>query len=229
LKERILKVFIQYIYKPLLLWYLKKDRVYEHKGLKILVQKGVFHPRFFFSTRFLLAELEHENLSDKSFLELGAGSGLISFYASKRGAMVTATDINNTAVEGLKYNLTDIRRRYTIKDFDILHSDLFDNIPIQSFDYIIINPPYYPLNPSNESQMAWYCGEDFEYFEKLFSQIGNYLKPGTQVWVSLADVCDVDRIQEIASRYGFGLMMKTSKKILWERNFIYQVGRKLIE
>jgi len=52
---------------------------------------------------------------------------------------------------------------------------LFDRIETKEFDYIIINPPYFPKNPNKEEEFAWFCGNDFQYFKKLFNQIGNYV------------------------------------------------------
>ena len=43
-------------------------------------------------------------LENKRFLELGAGSGLISVFAAQQLAIVTATDINHVALEKLKEN-----------------------------------------------------------------------------------------------------------------------------
>ena len=66
-----------------------------------------FHRKFFIPV-FLPAHSSYFNsfkklpLHGKIFLELGAGNGLISIYAAKKGAKVTATDINPVAVEFLR-------------------------------------------------------------------------------------------------------------------------------
>jgi release factor glutamine methyltransferase len=212
-----IKKLLQVVYKPILVWYLQKDRYYTVEDGRILVKKGVFHPAFFFSTRFLLCELKKEQLTGKTVLELGAGSGLLSFYAAKRGAQVTATDINPVAIEGLKINLKGFPAH-------IIHSDLFDAIPPQIADYILINPPYYPKNPANDVEKAWYCGEHFDYFEKLFQQLESYMQLNTQVWLSLSQDCDIMRIMEIAHRNDLRLTLKIRKRIWWEENFIYRIS-----
>ena len=51
---------------------------------------------------------------------------------------------------------------------------MFDKIEKVNFDYIVINPPYFPKNPKSEKEFAWFCGSDFEYFKKLFSQLKDY-------------------------------------------------------
>ncbi|MCY7410704.1 MAG: 50S ribosomal protein L11 methyltransferase, partial [Chitinophagales bacterium] len=86
----LLKTITNTFYRPLLQRYLKKQRSYTFGEIKIQILPGVFHPGFFFSTKFLISVIEKKNLYKKTFLELGAGSGLISFVAEKLGAVVTA-------------------------------------------------------------------------------------------------------------------------------------------
>ena len=90
--------------KPLLVKYLSATKCYQYKGIKLIIPPEVFHPGFFFSTKLLLQYINQFSLQQKTFLELGAGSGLIAIYAAKKNAMVTATDINPVAVEYLKKN-----------------------------------------------------------------------------------------------------------------------------
>ena len=75
--QKLIKYITNLIYKPLLVKYLSSTRVYIHKGIRLLIPPEVFHPGFFFSTKLLLAYVNRHSLRGKSFLELGAGSGLI--------------------------------------------------------------------------------------------------------------------------------------------------------
>lgn len=214
----IVKKLIDKVYAPLVLFYLKKDRIYNHSGIKLLVKQGVFHPGFFLSTKFLLQAVRQTILLDKTFLELGAGSGLIAFYAAKRGAKVTATDINPIAIEGLEYNKSKLKL-----PIHIIHSDLFDNIAAQKFDYIIINPPYYPKQANNPSEMAWFCGPAFEYFEKLFCQIGAYMQPQSKVIMSLSEDCNMKQIKEIALKNNLQFQLLKRKRMMMEWNELYLI------
>lgn len=218
LVKKVIKKCIQYSYAPFISWYTKADRFYTSKGLKILIKKGVFHPGFFFSTKLLITTLTQCDVKRSNLLELGAGSGLISFYCAKNGANVTATDINPTAIAGLEEN----KKRLAI-NITIIQSDLFNAIPLQVFDYIVINPPYYPKHPNNDEEKAWFCGVNFEYFEKLFNQLGAYTNPKTNVFVSLSEDCDIQKITSIANKNNFQLKEHLNKMTLWERNYIYKV------
>ncbi len=216
--KRIIKKLVQYFYAPFVLWYIKTDRYYHFKGLRILVKAGVFHPGFFFSTKFLISTLSHLKIKNAKVLELGAGSGLISFYCATNGAFVTATDINPIALEGLEENNINLGL-----PINIIGSDLFDKLPKQTFDFIIINPPYYPKQPANDAEKAWYCGTEFEYFEKLFSQLGDYIDTKTIVLMSLSEDCDVNKISSIAIKNKLLLKEHQNKKIFWERNYIFKI------
>ncbi|MEI7977516.1 MAG: methyltransferase [Bacteroidota bacterium] len=216
--KKYTKKFIQVTVGYLILLYLKKDRFYTYNEIKILVKKDVFHPGFFFSTKFLLSSIKTFELTNKKVLELGAGSGIISFYCDKKGANVTSSDISPIAINGLIENNKKLKANVTI-----IESDLFDKIPTQVFDFIIINPPYYPKKPNSDSEKAWYCGENFEYFEKLFKQLNPYNNGNAIVFLSLSEDCDFYKIASIASKNNFLLEKYLSKMILWERNFIYKV------
>ncbi|WP_435354590.1 methyltransferase [Emticicia sp. SJ17W-69] len=198
---------------------ISKDNWIEFRGLSMLIKKGVFHPLFFFSTKFLIEFLEKESIEEKRILELGAGSGLISFYCeSKKKAIVTASDISPIAIDGLKFNRNRLRAK-----LQIIHSDLFKNIPKQVFDYIIINPPYYPKKAVSEEDFAWYCGENFEYFSSLFVQIEGYFNENSKILMVLSDDCKIERIAEISKPFGFTMILLQSKKFYFEKNFIFRI------
>ena len=218
---KLLRWLTSHVFGPIILWYTKRDRTYHYEGLTLLIKRGVFHPRFFFSTKFLLRAIKKQELANKTALELGAGSGLISFYMANRGAQVTATDISTIAIEGLQVNKTNLK-----STIHIIHSDLFAQIPAQSFDYIIINPPYYPKNPNNQEEMAWFCGTNHEYFHKLFVQLGNYMPLNTIVWMSLSEDCNITQIKQIAENNNFFLTLAHKKRIIGELNYIYQIIKK---
>jgi release factor glutamine methyltransferase len=216
---KVIRPIIGRTYKPMLERYLAKPRNYNYSGLSIIVQPGVFHPGFFFSTRLFLEFLKDKELKGKSLLEIGAGSGLISLYAAKEGARVTAIDISNTAVENIKSNasLNGLK-------LDVLYSDMFNNVSPQKFDIVIIAPPYYKKHPEGEAEQAWYCGENGEYFSKLFSGLGGYIQPKSKVWMILSDDCDITMIKTIASSNGMKMDVVLERKKYWEINYIFEIS-----
>ena len=217
-KKSALKKIAFTILHPLSENYLSKERTYKYKNISIVVFPGVFHPGFFFSTKILLKYLESIDLSRKYVLELGAGTGLISIYASKKGSFVTSSDISLTAV----YN-TEKNSKMNDAGLEVVHSDLFDDIPQRRYDYIIINPPYYKKSPASEKEFAWFGGDDFQYFRKLFSQLGNFIYENTNVIMVLSDDTDLDMIKSIAHNSSFQMKEIHHKKMWGENHFIFNV------
>jgi release factor glutamine methyltransferase len=220
----IYKMITNRLVKPFLKYYLKKERPYTYKEFKLTIFSGVFHPGLFFSTKFLAVFVNSLSLENCKFCEPGTGAGLISLTALKKGASVTAFDINKLAVDNCRKNFA--LNKVLFKDnavFEVYQSDLFDKVPAQSFDYIVVNPPYFFKNASDDAGKAWYVGEQGEYFEKFFGQLSSYIHPHSKIYMILADNCEIERIEAIAKKYNFTFRLATSKKIWWETNYIFSI------
>ncbi len=209
---------VSYTYKPLLEKYLSRTRKYRYRDIVLDVSPEVFHPGFFFSTKLLLQYTNTLPVKGKRFLELGCGSGLIAIAAAKRGAIVTASDINPIAVSALEQN-----SRGNNVDMTIIQSDLFKSFPDQQFDVIVINPPYYKKQAVTAKDHAWFCGENGEYFSVLFDTLKGYRHSATQVIMALFEGCDMEMIRGFAARNGFTLTCIYRKRNLLEKNFIYKI------
>ncbi len=220
--NKIYKQLASFLFKPYLIWYLKKERNTKLFGFDLLIRPTVFHPKYFFSSSYLVEFIFKLNLENKKCLELGCGSGIVSLIAYKKNGIVTCSDINEIAVECTKINFNKNFGNYN-PNFNVIKSDLFDLIPKTSFDFVFINPPYFFETVSTENQLAWNCGKNGEYFVKLFSQISLYISNNTQVYMVLADNCDIKRISEIANDHNFKFNRVEEKKIKWEINYIYNI------
>ena len=215
-----IKNIVAHTYKPFLEKYLSKKRIYTYGNIKLQIPPGVFHPGFFTSTQFLLQYIKKLTLRGKRFLELGAGNGLISIYAAKHDAKITATDINPAAVEYLQINSLENKAR-----MKVILSDLFENIPVQQFDIIAINPPYYKKDPQTMLDHAWYCGENGQFFFRLFNQLPGYVHTNSEVIMVLCDGCDIKMIEAAANENGFNLSCVQTKQSLIEKTFIYKIQK----
>lgn len=216
----ILKHIVAHTYKPLLVKYLSKTRVYRYQDIRMEIPPEVFHPGFFFSTQLLLQYISSLPLQEKYFLELGCGSGLISMVAAKQGAIVTATEINPVAIEYLKKN-----SRHNQVMLEIIESDLFNDVPKKQYDIIAINPPYYKKDPVTSRDYAWFCGENGEYFSALFDTIDDHIHSETEILMVLFDGCDMDMITGFAAKKNFALNCVYSKQNMLEKNFIYKIEK----
>lgn len=214
--NRAVAPFLQFFSK----YYFSKPRKYNYKGIKGLVMPNVFHPHFTWSTALLIDFIEQYDLKDKKALELGCGTGILSAFMAKNGADVLATDINALAIENARINA----RRNEVK-VETLLSDLFERIPKTAFDFILINPPYYPKTPTHIAENAWYCGADFEYFRRLFKEITDYFLNEMLVFMILSEDCDLMQIKTLADAEGWRLNEVYKKRKMGEKNFIFQLER----
>ncbi|MDX1195751.1 methyltransferase [Sinorhizobium medicae] len=106
-------------------------------GLELAVHKGVFSPQEFQNWRWLSENFPP--VAGKSILEIGCGFGLPGLYLAKLGALsLLACDINPDAVT----NTLENAARNRIQNVEVIHSDIFSNIPPhQKFDFIFWNYP----------------------------------------------------------------------------------------
>jgi release factor glutamine methyltransferase len=216
--KRTIKYFVGHIYKPVLEKYLRKTRRYRYKGIKLTIPPEVFHPAFFFTSKLLFNYINKLNLKGKNFLEIGAGSGFISILAAKKRAEVTATDINPVAIEYLGKNA-----KANAVNLNIILSDLFEKIPVQTFDVIAVNPPFYKKDPVSFIDYAWYCGKNGEYFQRLFCDLAKYFHRDSKILMLLSDICDLAMIEQLAARNNFFFIEVQRSRILWETFFIFEI------
>lgn len=193
------------------------DTKYQYGNLSIDLQPGIFHPKYFKSSQLLLQWIDKQDLTNTTLIEVGCGSGISSLRAAEGGAEVTAIDINPKAVDQLIRNAekNDLELR-------AIHSDLFDSVTEKQFNYVLINPPFYPKSPANDAEHAWYCGEGFEYFHKLFRQL-NERAQTKGILMTLSDDCDLHRIQSIAAEYNYSFKEIERTKNFWEINYLFEI------
>jgi len=214
--RRQVRRFIQPLLWGFYRWYLSESRWYHYEGLKIRIHPSVFHPGLLFSTKILYHFAQTLPLKEKRVLELGAGSGMIALGTARQQAIVTATDINPAAIQSIEESCQ--ANGLSIR---VLHSDLFDDVPSTSFDYIFINPPYYPKDPGNNQEQAFFCGQEFEYFKRLFQQLPDYIHASSKVYMILTDDCDLARIQQLAKEGNFSMEVVQETRKWGELNLIY--------
>lgn len=169
----------------------KKPYLYQYKEVEITIFPKVFSPKGTITTEVFADYILSLEWQGKKALELGAGSGIISFLLANRGASVTASDISDEAVRGLTENNKSQDNKITV-----VHSDMFQNLENQ-YDLIIVNPPFFAKTPLNMTEKAWFCGENFEYFQLLFSQF-NAREMNEKMIMVLSENAAIDKIMLIA-------------------------------
>jgi release factor glutamine methyltransferase len=142
----------------------------------------------------------------------------VELYHYLQEATVTASDINKTALENLKKASEENNL-----EVDCVYSNLFENLQNKNFDYILINPPYYPKQAKNVKEQAWFCGDDFQYFKNLFNQLPPYINKKNQAYMILSEDCEFKTISEIASGNKLNLKATFETSKMGEKNTIYQI------
>jgi release factor glutamine methyltransferase len=203
------KTFWLPFYRAYALRHIRKDRVWHTHGLRLHVPTGVFHPGIFLSTPIFLDFLKNIDLQGVTVVDIGTGSGVIALFAAKKGAIATALDIHPLAVATARRNAD-----WNNLPLECLQSDLFSNLPPSSFQYVLANPPYYPLKPKNDTEKAFYAGENLEYFERFFKEVVPFINAQSRIWMILSEDCDWERIADWAAQAGF-FAKKINEKRHW--------------
>ena len=86
----------------------------------------------------LLEAVRFEDYAGKRVLDMGCGYGLIALKASLAGAAVTAVDDDLLAVRSAHHNAG----RYGA-DVRALHSDVDSELQDETFDAVLMNPPFH--------------------------------------------------------------------------------------
>ncbi len=121
-----------------------------------------------------------------SALEIGVGSGAIAITLAdiRKSWRITAVDLSSTALAVAEENA---KRHLVWERIRFLESDMMTGVTEDSFDLIICNPPYVPLNDERvidevrlyEPHLALYSGDDgMDAIKKMVTGAPSKLKRG---------------------------------------------------
>lgn len=159
---------------------------------------------------------------DETFLEVGAGTGLIAIHAAKMGAKVTATDVNPHAVELTRRNAARNQVRIQVQQ-----SDLFDKVD-GYFDVIAFNPPYLPSDSSSTSwiERSWSGGEKgSEILVSFLDQAWRHLAPGGRIYMVLSSLTGLTSVLK-AAKERYESEMLEEQRMFFESMFAYRFRAK---
>ena len=152
-------------------------------GLKFKVNENVLIPRF--ETEELVENiknyLEKKNITNPKILDLGCGSGVIGLTLKHffPNSLVTLVDISEEALKVAESNSKSLGL-----DVNFIKSDWFSNVPVDTYDVIVSNPPYIMTDEeieeivkNNEPAIALYGGSDgLDCYRSILKDINKYLK-----------------------------------------------------
>jgi len=165
---------------------------------------------------FLIDCLKKEigNRRIKTALEIGTGSGIVSFSIASFVDKILAVDINPKAIEFAREKAV----LKGLKNIEFKVSNLFENVS-GKFDLIFFNPPYLP-GRGDLSCTGRKKGQ--EIIEKFLSKVCDYLNKGGEVIILLSSF---NKIKELEKK--FGLELIAEKKLFFETLYCYKYKKEI--
>lgn len=183
-----------------------------YAGVEYLECSEVYPPA---EDTFLLIDNLVADASD-CVLEIGAGTGLVSIFASLKSKHVTCTDINPHAIKCTQDNVKLNKR----SNVDVLMSDLFENID-GKYDLIIFNTPYLPVfeeeHVDDNYSKAWDGGENGrEVIDRFLNEAPSYLKDDGIIQLVQSSLSDNDKTLDILDKMGLKAEITAIEHIFFE-------------
>jgi release factor glutamine methyltransferase len=195
--RRTLRGLLHRLYRPYVLWRMARPGQTRVGGRTLLTDPQVFHPTYFLSTRILIDYLRTLDLRGKRLLDMGTGSGAVGLFAESRGAVVTAVDVNPYAVALARKNADRNAARV-----ELLESDLFAALAGRTFDVICFNIPFYPRDPRNHLEAAFFAGREFETVRSFAAGCTEFVAQDGAVVIIFSEDSGHDRILSFFTEAG---------------------------
>lgn len=116
-----------------------RSRSFTFDEREFVLRRGVFDPvRHLSGVAFagqLAAVIEQCAPNARTAVDLGTGSGVLAATLARLGLTVVATDVSSAAVRCATENCREL-------DVEVRHGDLFGPIEGETFDVVVVNPPY---------------------------------------------------------------------------------------
>jgi len=203
----------------------KRTRAVRVGGLQLVVPPSVFHPGIFVTSRIFSAFLHSLDLTGKSVIEIGTGSGILALSAARAGARsVLAFDINPAAVSAAQKNaaLNGLSAVVTARVSDLLSAAGPDEI----VDVIISSPPSFSGEPRDMADRAWHAGPSYRDIISLFDQAYRHLSNDGVMYVLLSSDTDVALMEELARDAKFDWQEIARHSIWVEAFMIYRLAKR---
>ena len=150
----------------------------------------------------------------KTALEIGTGSGIVSFSVVDLVEKVLGVDIDSKAIE-FAQEKAELKG---LQNIEFKVSNLFENVS-GKFDLIFFNPPYIP-GKGDLSCTGGKSGQ--EIIEKFLCEVKNYLNENG---VGVILLSSFNKIIELERKFNLELIKK--KKLWFECLYCYKFNNKL--
>ena len=159
-------------------------------------------------------------VSEKSFLDMGAGSGYLGFEAGKLGFKnVVFSDINPESISQINSVIESEDFNFVVRE-----SDLFSNVE-GFFDFILFNTPYLPNEKSEELNDLALNGGSIgnEVAISFLKQLKNHLSKNGFSLLLTSSLSRPEDFVGQAKSLGFECVLVGSKKLFFEELLVYKL------
>jgi len=165
-------------------------------------------------TFLLLEALAEISLEGLTVLEIGTGSGILATYCARRGAEVTASDIDADAIRVLR--LVSVRLGTQLK---LVVSDLLSNID-DRFDLVLFNPPYLPSDRIGDPAVDGGSG-GISIINRFLNQLPQHL---VENGFALLLVSSLNKPEHLTGLHpGLSFEMICQRSLFFERLYVLKV------
>ncbi len=168
-------------------WY-EKGLEIKTLGITLKPYYGTYFPTRFDHLKLFDKWLKKYEGSKENAIEIGVGSGVLSFQLIQNGFKnIFATDSNKNAIIGV---FEESKRLGYEKHMTLNHGDLFEDCDVKA-DLIVFNPPWLPAKHTLEEGIdkAMYYEEDL--FPRFFEQALEHLAPDGKVLLIFSNLAEV--------------------------------------
>jgi len=200
---------------------------YRLKDLKLLVPCGLFNPVFTVSASLIINVLDI--IKPRGIvLDFGCGTGVLAIYVARKFNIekVICYDINPKAIKVAHINsaLNSVENKIMFVDSP---KDLY--FLNKKVDLVISNPPYLPLDPSDELDLGWCGGKGLKVIREVALQSRFVLKSGGLIVLSYSSVSGPEEVSHIMKRLGLKEILLLRKRTPLDEIYVsvYRTGRPL--
>lgn len=153
---------------------------------------GTYFPTRFDHLKLFNTWLKHFKGSKESAIDVGIGSGVLTFQILKQGfEKVYGTDLNPNAIIGLDQYL---KGRNEEPKIELFHGDLFADCNTKS-ELIVFNPPWLPASHNTQGlDTAVYYEADL--FTRFFRDAEKFLLPGGKIVLLFSNLAQVTNLTD---------------------------------
>lgn len=192
-------------------------------NLELVVLPQVFNPGLFYTSAFLISQLDSDSIpSGSHVLDMGTGSGIGAVVAASLGSQVVAVDIAPDATRCARINAL----LHQLEDrIEVRQGDLFAPVEGERFDIVLFNPPYFRGEPKDELDRAFRS----QHVAARFSEgLTKHLNPGGSALVVLSSNGEITTFLDKFASHGLAVELIAEQDVINEVLKLFRLTAKTV-